>query len=213
MKRQTLAAALLFLALTASHGTTPAKHKTIYDYSLVALDGKEVSLSTYKGKALLIVNLASQSIYREQLAALQDLQKTYADKGLVILGIPSGDFGEQEPGDADAIKHYYLDAQHITFPIYAKSTLRGKDTIPLAKFLTDPKDGVAGGEVHWNFTKFLVNREGQPVARFEAGTDPADPDFRVVVEKVLDGSFKKQGGPGKEGNGPPAGGDDDDDGV
>src|ERR1700722_4786220 len=95
-----ICAILLPFQLTlASSGATPAP-KTIYDYSLVRLDGKEVSLSIYKGKVLLIVNLASQSLYKNQLAALDDLQKTYADKGLVVLGIPSDDFGKQELADS-----------------------------------------------------------------------------------------------------------------
>ena len=192
----------------ASSGV-PASHKTIYDYSLVSLDGKEVSLSTYKGKALLIVNLASQSIYTHQISALNELQKDYADKGLVVIGIPSGDFGAQELTDNTAIQHYYLDSQHVTFQIFSKAALRGKDSIPLVHFLTDPKDGTGGGDIHWNFTKFLVDRQGHPVLRCEADSDPADPEFRVKLEQILDGTYKKKDLPAKEGSAPS---DDDDDG-
>ena len=191
--------------------TPQARHKSIYDYSLVALDGKVVSLSTYKGKVLLIVNLASKSIYKNQLPALEDLQKTYADRGLVLVGIPSSDFGSEELPDNTAIQKFYQDTEHINFPVFSKASLRGNTAIPLVHFLTDPKEGVAGGDIHWNFTKFLVNREGQPVLRFEADSDPADPEFRVQLEQVLDGTFKKKESP-KEG-GSPAGDDDEDGGM
>lgn len=185
---------LFFFALPLSFCAIIAR-KTVYDFSLVGLDGKEVSLSAYTGKVLLIVNLASKSIYKDQLPALQELQKTYADKGLVILGIPSNDFGAEEPGDGAAIKSFYLDEEKITFPIFARASLRGKDEIPLYRFLTDQKTGTSGGDVHWSYTKFLVDRHGEVTARFEVGTDPKDPDFLVTVEKVLNGTFKKQKGP------------------
>jgi glutathione peroxidase len=191
--------------------TTPSvKHKSIYDYSLVGLDGKELSLSSYKGKVILIVNLASKSIYSNQLAALEDLQKAYSDKGLILVGIPSSDFGAQELPDNAAIQKYYQETAHITFPVFSKACLRGNDAIPLVHFLTDPKEGAAGGDIHWNFTKFLVDRQGQPVLRFEADSDPADPDFRVKLEQVLDGTYKKKDASGKEEKAPPA--DDDEDG-
>ncbi len=198
------------MAVASKPAPAPVKHKSVYDYSLVAFDGKEVSLSTYKGKVLLIVTLASQSIYKNQLAALEDLQKTYADKGLELVGIPSGDFGSQELSDNAAVQRYYSDVAHVNFPVYSKASLRGKDTIPLIKFLTDPKDGVGGGEIHWSFTKFLIDREGKPVARFEADSEPDDAEFRVKVEQVLDGTFKKKDAGGKEGGPPPPDGDDDD---
>jgi len=185
------------------------KHKSIYDYSLVGLDGKVVSLATYKGKVLLIVNLASKSIYNDQIAALNDLEKSYSDKGLVIVGIPSGDFGSEELADSAALEKYYRETAKATFPIFSKACMRGDDEIPLAHFLTDPKEGTPGGEIHWNFTKFLVNREGKPILRYESDADPADPDFRVTIEKVLDGTYKKKGGDKDAG---PASGDDDDDG-
>jgi len=188
----------------------PAKTKSIYDYSLVTLDGKDVSLSAYKGKVLLIVNLASQSIYKNQMSALEDLQKTYADKGLQLIGIPSSDFGAQELADNAAIQHYYFDTVHVNFPVFSKASLRGKDAIPLVHFLTDPKEGTAGGELHWNFTKFLVDRQGRPVLRLEADSDPADPEFRVKLEQVLDGTYKKKAPSGKEDAAPTS--DDDDDG-
>jgi len=212
IRRITVLGLLFSFHLALASSDTPIKRKTIYDYSLVALDGKEISLSTYKGKVLLIVNLASKSIYKSQIAALEDLQKTYADKGLVLVGIPSADFGAQELMDNSAIQHYYQDTEHINFPIFSKASLRGKDSIPLVRFLTDPKDGTGGGEIHWNFTKFIVDRQGQPVLRFEIDSDPADPEFRVKLEQVLDGTYKKKEKPDKPAA-PSSGDDEDDDGA
>jgi len=202
------------LMAIASNAQTPASKevpKTVYDYSVVSLDGKVVTLDTYKGKVLLIVNLASKSIYDDQLKALEDLQKTYADKGLVVVGIPSTDFGAEELKDNSAIQKYYLDTEHVNFQVVSLSTVRGKDTLPLIHFLTDPKQGAGGGEIHWNFTKFLVDRKGHPVLRLEVSSDPADPEFRVTIEQILDGTFKKKEA-GDKGGSTPAGDDDSDDG-
>jgi glutathione peroxidase len=205
--------ALLCIAVLASITTVAAQAaapvKTAYDYSLVSTDGNVVPLSTYKGKVLLIVNLASQSVYKSQVAALEELQKAYADKGLVVLGIPSADFGAEELSDNTAILHYYRDSQHVTFPIFSKSSVRGKDSLPLVHFLTDPKEGAGGGDIHWNFTKFLVDSKGQPVLRFEADSDPADPEFRVKIEQVLNGTYKKKNPEGKDASAPSSDGDDD----
>ena len=200
---------LLFWMPFGIASSDPAKEqKTIYDYSLVGLDGKEISLSTYKGKVLLLVNLASKSIYKNQIQSLEDLQKTYVDKGLVLLGIPSADFGAGEVDDNAALRHLYLDTGHITFPVFSKTSLRGKNCIPLVHFLTDSKTGVGGGEIHWNFTKFVVDRQGKAILRFEADSDPADPEFRLKIEQVLDGTFKKA--PADKGPAAQTSGDDDD---
>jgi glutathione peroxidase len=182
--------------------------QTIYDFSLVGLDGKVVSLSAYKGKVVLLVNLASQSVYRSQIDALSDLAKSYESQGLVVLGVPSAEFGGQELKDTAAVSKYYLDTAKVTFTVFAPATLTGVNAIPLYHFLTDPKAGLPGGELHWNFTKFLIGRDGKPLARYEVGEDPADIDFHVLVEKALAGKLKPHGGKSEEKS---AGGDDDDD--
>ena len=190
---------------------SPEKEKqTVYDFSLVDLNGKVVSLSAYKGKVLLIVNLASQSVYRSQIDALSELQKNYESKGLVVLGIPSADFGKQELKDTPAVRTYYLDTAKVTFSVFAPATLTGVQAIPLYHFLCDPKQSVPGGELHWSFTKFLISRDGKPLARYEVGEDPAEAEFHVLVEKALDGKFKPAGAKHADG---PGGGDDDDDGL
>lgn len=181
--------------------------KTVYDYSLVDLDGKETPLSSFNGKLLLIVNLASQSTYREQIDALNQLQKTYADQGLVVIGVPSADFGGEELKDPEALRKYYRDSAKVTFPIFASASLRGVNEIPLYRFLTDPKLGLPGGDIHWNFTKILVDRKGVPLARFEVDQDPGDVDFQVTIENALAGKLKKKQ-TGKDDKG---GGDDSDD--
>jgi len=184
---------LLSLIATASWGASFAAEKpakTVYDYSLVDLSGKEVSLSAYKGKVLVIVNLASQSIFKEQNARLEELQKTYQEQGLVVLGVPSNDFGAQEPGtDADVKKNYSQD-QHVIFPVFARVSVRGKDQVPLYAFLTGEKKAPTGGDVHWNYTKFVVDRTGKVVARFEPHVLPNAPELRVTIEDVLAGKFK-----------------------
>jgi glutathione peroxidase len=164
--------------------------KTVYDYSLVGFDGKEVSLSLLKGKVLMIVNLASQSIFHDQIALLDELQKTYKDKGLVVIGVPSNDFGTQEPGTDADIQKMYTGDMHVSFPVFARTSVRGKDQAALYGFLTGDKKGSTAGEVHWSYTKFLVDRNGKVVARFEPHVAPNSPELQVTLEEVLAGTFK-----------------------
>ena len=178
------------MLLTVAFDCAAATDKTAYDYSLVTFDGKEVPLSTFKGKVLLVVNLASQSIFKDQLLQLEELQKTYKDKGLIVLGIPCNDFGAQEPGtDAEVQKTYSSDF-HWSFPVFARTSARGKDQAALYAFLTADKKGATGGEVHWSFTKFIVDRGGKVVARFEPYVHPNSPELLSTIEEVLAGQFK-----------------------
>ena len=184
---------LLFTITAALVGTSFGAGKperTVYDYSLVGLDGREVLLSAYKGKVLVIVNLASQSIFHEQNAMLEELQKTYQDQGLVVLGIPSNDFGAQEPGTDAELQKIYGKDQHFIFPVFARVSVRGKDAAPLYAFLTADKKAVNGGDVHWSYTKFVIDRTGKVVARFEPHILPNAPEVRVTIEDVLAGKFK-----------------------
>lgn len=190
-----LAASLVMITLACTPlalSVEPATNQTVYDFSLVDINGKTVPLSVYKGKVLLIVNLASQSTYRDQIAALNDLEKKYAAEGLVVIGIPSSDFGDKELKDGAALRDYYYNTAHVGFPLFSPAKLRGVETIPLFVFLCDPKAGVPGGDLHWNFTKFIINREGRPIARYEVIEDPADLSFRVNIELALAGKLKKQ---------------------
>lgn len=203
-----LALAAFICSISCALADEPKSKQTVYDFSLVDLDGKAVPLSNYKGKLLLLVNLASESVFHDQVAALNELQKTYASDGLVVLGVPSADFGSQELKDAAALHKYYTETEHLAFPVFALATLHGPNEIPLYQFLCDPKESVPGGDVHWNFTKFLIDRQGKPLARYEAGDDPADLDFHVTIEKALAGKLEKKKSGSK---GEPSTGDDDDD--
>lgn len=202
---------LFLIAILAGGAYTHPEEKpskqTIYDFSLIDINGNAVPLSRYKGKVLLIVNLASQSTYRDQISALNDLENAYAAQGLVVLGIPSSDFGGKELKDATAVRQYYIDKLHVAFSLFAPAKTRGVETIPLYGFLCDAKASVPGGELHWNFTKFIVDRDGQPLARYEVSEDPADVTFHVTIESALAGKLKKQTGEKTE---KPASDDDDD---
>ena len=181
------------LALTPAAGHSAAAendYKTLYDYSLVAFDGKEAPLSTFKGKVLLVVNLASQSIFKEQIPQLEELQKKYKDQGLVVLGVPCNDFGAQEPGTDAEIQKRYTNEFHLSFPVFARASVRGKDQAALYGFLTKDKKGGTGGEVHWSYTKFVVDRSGKVVARFEPDTAPNSPKLGATIEEVLAGKFR-----------------------
>ncbi len=171
------------LAQSQSKKTDPSA-LTAWDFSLVLPNGQLQPLSAFRGKVLLLVNLASQSIYASQLPALAQLQKTYADQGLVILGIPSAEFGHEELADPTAVAAWYA-KQNLGFLVTAPATLSGVQAIPLVDFLTTSHGAPPGGPIHWNYTKFLLDRTGHPVQRFEADTDPASPEFAVAIEKLL----------------------------
>src|ERR1700730_1347703 len=182
-----------FLALTAAAGhAAPAENdkRTAYDYSLVSFEGKELSLATFKGKVLLVVNLASQSIFKDQITQLEELQTTYKDKGLVVLGVPCNDFGAQEPGTDAEIQKTYSSQFHLSFPVFARASVRGKDQTALFGFLTRDKKGGTGGDIHWSYTKFVIDRGGRVVARFEPDVPPNSPELGATIEEVLSGHFK-----------------------
>jgi glutathione peroxidase len=194
MHRRLFALSLIAL-LSRPVPVIPEEHpskQSVYDFSLVDMNGKVVPLSTYKGKVLLIVNLASQSIYHDQISALNEMAKTYESEGLVVIGIPSADFGGEELKDPSALRQYYSDTMRVLFPVFAPARLHGVETIPLYSFLCNPKESVSGEDIHWNFTKFIIDREGKPLARFELSEDPADPSFHVTIESALAGKLKKQ---------------------
>lgn len=180
--------------------------KTAYDYNLPGADGKDVPVSTYKGKNILIVNLARKSTYNDQLAALIKLNDTYKDKGLVVIGIPSNDFGAEEPGTGAEIQKAYADAK-VDFPVMAVSKLSGDAELPIATYLTKSKGAPAGGPVHWNYTKFIIDKKGKVVARLSPDVAPDSPEMLSMIEQVLDGTYK----PPKKGGDKPGASEDDDD--
>ncbi|MBK9753860.1 MAG: glutathione peroxidase [Nannocystis sp.] len=157
----------------------------ILDHSVETLEGSKQSLADYRGKAVLLVNVASECGYTPQYAQLQELYGRYKDRGLVVLGFPSNDFGGQEPGDAAQIKEFVTSKYAVDFPMMAKVHAKGPEIAPLYKTLSeDTPDGIKG-EVKWNFTKFLVDPSGKVIARFESAVEPMGPELTAAVEKAL----------------------------
>lgn len=133
--------------------------KTIYDYTVKDINGKEISLSEYKGKTLLIVNVASKCGFTPQYKDLEVLYKNYKDKDFTVLGFPCNQFGAQEPGDEQEIKNFCSLNYDVTFPLFSKIDVNGKDTHPIYEYLKNAAPGVLGSKaVKWNFTKFLVSK-------------------------------------------------------
>ena len=138
--------------------------KNIYNFSCTNVNGEEISLSDYSGKALLIVNTASKCGFTPQYQGLQDLYKEYSGKGLEILGFPCNQFGSQEPGSDEEISLFCSTKYDVTFPLFSKIKVNGPAAHPLFKFLTSSKPGLLGSEkIKWNFTKFLINKSGEPI--------------------------------------------------
>jgi glutathione peroxidase len=174
-----------FLALLAVSGVL-LRATTVLDYIPLSIDGKPVAISTYRGKVLLIVNVASHSIFTPQYEGLETLYQKYKDQGLVILAFPSNDFGQEEPDGNDAIKQFVAEKYKITFPVFAKISLAGEHMAPLYQLLTDKQaNSNTGGPIRWNFTKFLVDREGKVVQRFEPDVTPDSPELAVAIGKAL----------------------------
>src|SRR5258708_37142398 len=150
----------------------------IYSFTLNSIDGKPAPLADYKGKVVLIVNVASQCGYTPQYSALESVYERYKGQGFVILGFPANNFGAQEPGTNEEIKTFCTRKYSVTFPMYSKISVKGDDKAPLYQFLTEK-----GGEVKWNFTKFLVDKNGNVITKFDSGVAPESPQLIVAIEK------------------------------
>jgi glutathione peroxidase len=192
----------------ADKGKDDKPEKTAYDFTLPGPDGKDVPISSFKGKYVLIVNLGRKSTYGEQLPALIKLNDAYKDKGLVVIGVPSNQFGLAEPGTPVEIQKAYTDAK-VDFPVMAVSKITGDDELPLYGYLTKSKDAPAGGAVHWNYTKFIIDKNGKVVARLDPDVAPDSAEMRAVIDQVIDGTYKPKKNDEKPGAKPA---DDDDDG-
>lgn len=157
----------------------------IYDFTARTIDGADVSLGDYRGKALLIVNTASKCGFTPQYEGLEKLHEAYADGGLAVLGFPCNQFGKQEPGDEAEIRDFCTLRYDVKFPMFAKIDVNGDTAHPLYKYLKSQAKGVLGTEaIKWNFTKFLVDRAGHVVDRFAPTTKPED--LRDAIEKLLE---------------------------
>ncbi len=147
------------------------------------IDGSAADLSQYKGKVVLIVNVASRCGYTPQYAGLQKLYDTYKDKGLVVLGFPANEFGAQEPGSDAEIAQFCSAKYGVTFPMFSKIVVKGPGIAPLYKSLTEQAN--PPGDVKWNFEKFLIGRDGTIVGRYKSGVGPDDAELKGAVEAAL----------------------------
>lgn len=154
-----------------------------YDFKAVTLTGKEQSLDAYKGKVVLVVNTASKCGLTPQYTGLQELYVKYHSEGLEILGFPCNQFGKQEPGNADQISEFCEINYGVEFPMFGKIDVNGKDTHPVFEYLKEELPGTLGKNIKWNFTKFLIGKDGQPIKRFAPTTKPAD--IKKYIEKAL----------------------------
>jgi glutathione peroxidase len=148
------------------------------------IDGKTQSLEAYRGKVLLVVNTASMCGYTRQYTDLVSIQKAYADQGFTVLAFPCNDFGGQEPGSSEEIKSFCHTRFSVNFPIFEKVHAKGSEQSPLYQLLTG-LPAPLGGDIRWNFTKFLVSKQGKVIARFEPGTSPSSDEVRKAIEAAL----------------------------
>jgi glutathione peroxidase len=156
---------------------------SFYQFSAISLQGKEISMDTYRGKVILVVNTASKCGFTPQLEGIEALYEKYNDKGLVILGFPCNQFGNQEPGTEKDIAEGCVINYGVTFQMFSKIEVNGENTHPIYKYLKDSLGGFFGKNIKWNFTKFLIDSEGKPVKRFAPATKPEK--LEKDIEKAL----------------------------
>lgn len=155
-------------------------------FTLKDVDNNPVNLGRYQGKVVMLVNVASKCGFTPQYTSLEKIYEKYKDRGFVVLAFPSNDFGQQEPGSNKEIKEFCSSKYNVTFPLFSKIAVKGDGQAPLYKFLTDKKtDPMFSGPIEWNFTKFLVDRNGELVARFKSPVDPGSADVTAQIEKLL----------------------------
>mgnify|MGYP003599280581 FL=1 len=156
--------------------------KNLYDFTVKNKKGESVSLAEYKGKVVLIVNIATKCGFTPQLTGLEELWNTYEDKGLVILGFPCNQFANQNPGSDDQTQEFCSLNYGVTFPIMKKINVNGNDADPLYKWLKSKKGGILWSAIKWNFTKFLINKNGEVVHRFAPTASPSRLEKYIVNE-------------------------------
>lgn len=178
--------ALALLLLLPMMAAADEKKSGPLGYKMKAIDGKEVDLSKYKGKVVMFVNVASKCGLTPQYEQLQKLHASYADKGLVIIGVPANEFGRQEPGSNEEIAAFCKSEYGVKFPMLAKVVVKGKGISPLYKYLTEKETNPKfAGEIKWNFTKFLIGKDGEVVNRFEPRVFPDDKKVTEAIETEL----------------------------
>jgi glutathione peroxidase len=190
-----LAAVILgFVVLFAASSSPQAGEKKgdkkvppALNFTMKGLDGKDVDLSKYEGKVILVVNVASKCGFTPQYKGLQSLHDRYAAEGLVVLGVPANNFGKQEPGTNEDIAKFCDSKYSVKFDMLAKVSVKGDDECPLYKYLTSKEtDPKFAGDIKWNFTKFLIDRKGEVVGRFDPKVDPQSEEIMKAIEAELD---------------------------
>lgn len=180
---------LMLAAVCLMSNSTPVaelKNKSILDFKMKDIDGKDVKLKKYKGNVLLVVNTASQCGYTPQYEGLQKIYGKYQPKGFYVLGFPANNFKGQEPGSNEDIKEFCTTKYKVTFPMFAKISVKGEDQDPLYQFLTSKETNPNfAGDIKWNFNKFLIDRKGNVVARFDSKDAPDGEAVTAAIEKYL----------------------------
>ena len=176
----------LLASVAVVNAAEPKKEAGPLQFTVKDIDGKDVDLAQYKGKVVMIVNVASKCGNTPQYKQLEELHKKYAEKGLVILGFPANEFGKQEPGSDSEIKQFCSTKYGVTFPMFAKIVVKGNGINPLYEFLTSEETNPGmSGDIKWNFEKFLVGRDGKVIKRFDPRTKPDAPEVIEAIEAEL----------------------------
>jgi glutathione peroxidase len=167
--------------------TTPmTANKSLYDFTMTSLEGQSVPLSTYKGKVVVIINVASKCGYTPQYAELEKFYEANKDRGVVLLGFPANNFGAQEPGSNSEIRQFCTRNYGVSFPMFSKISVEGSDIHPLYKFLTTKSEnGVGDSRVKWNFQKYIIDKNGRLVGHFDSGVKVTDKGFVETIEKLI----------------------------
>jgi glutathione peroxidase len=177
---------LLFPLAAVLAADDAKKAKGVLDFHVKDIDGKDVELARYKGSVLLIVNTASQCGFTPQYKDMEAIYEKYKDKGFEVLAFPANEFGKQEPGTNDQIKDFCTTNYKVSFPLFSKIVVKGKGIDPLYEYLTsDETNPKYSGAIPWNFTKFLVNRKGEVIARFQPKDKPTSETVTQAIDKAL----------------------------
>lgn len=175
---------ILLICLSMNIYAQEKNMQRIYDFKVKTINGEETTLEEYKNKVLLIVNVASKCGYTSQYDGLESLYRKYKDEGLVVLGFPCNQFGSQEPGSEKEIQNFCRVNFGVTFPMFSKIKVNGEETHPLYRYLKSEQTGILGTEaIKWNFTKFLIDKEGRVMERFGSSTKPNE--LEEKIEKLL----------------------------
>lgn len=180
------AAATLAIPRISPADSPTTRPASVLNFTVKDIDGNSVDLAKYRGKVLLIVNVASKCGYTPQYADLEKIYEQYKGRGLAILGFPANEFGHQEPGTDPEIRAFCTGKYNVTFDMFSKIVVKGEGQAPLYRFLTSSESsGRSAGDIKWNFTKFLVSRDGKVVARFEPKVKPTDGQVVGAIEREL----------------------------